>query len=105
MSKQTKKPNFKSEKVKSQYRSEAISQYGNVSYPNLRSQSHKKFSTTQESALYSQHMAEHRKDGIVKLRAKRSNKNIANPNDDYATNLYSLRSWKDKTKRKTQYYK
>lgn len=105
MSVTNKKTKIQAEKVKSQYRSEQNNKNGNVVYPNLRSQSHKKFSTTQERALYSQHMIEHQKGGMVKLRAKRSTKSLANPNDDYATNLHSIRSWKDKTNRQNQYYK
>lgn len=75
-------------------------------FPNLISGCHKHFSTKQEKSLYEMHQYEYFKEYNLKLRGKRSKRNLADPWDDYPSFVYdSLKSWKHSTKRKKQYYK
>ena len=72
-------------------------------YPNVRSGTHKNFSTKQEKSFYFMHLVEC-KGYPVKLRAARG-KALANPWDDYPSFVYDVaKSWKHNSKRRNQYY-
>lgn len=72
-------------------------------YPNVRSGTHKHFSTKQEKSFYFMHLVEC-KGYPVKLRAARG-KALANPWDDYPSFVYDVaKSWKHNSKRRNQYY-
>ncbi len=72
-------------------------------YPNIRSGTHKAFSTKQEKSFYFMHLIE-LKEYHVKLRAARG-RVLADPWDDYPSIVSELsRSWKHNSKRHKQYY-
>ena len=94
-------------KLKQQYRNRYVverRQYLFDIYPNVRSGTHKHFSTKQEKAYYFLHAIEC-KGYPIKLRAARGNA-LANPWDDYPAHVYDLaKSWKHNSRRRHQYYK
>ncbi len=73
-------------------------------FPCIHSGTHKKFSTKQEKSYYFLHLIEYA--GYpVKLRAARG-KALANPWDDYPSQVYDLaKCWKHNSKRRKQYYR
>lgn len=106
--------NKKNKKLKKQYRNYYINKsfstyldeiYEYEVYTDVRSQSHKRFSKKQEKSLYVMHELEYRREYNLKMRRKRSARNLAEPWDDYPSYvLDAVKSWKHSTKRKKQYY-
>lgn len=71
-------------------------------YPNIRSGTHKRFSTKQEKSYYFLHEIEYENISF-RIRAKRGNA-LADPWSDYPSDVYELRkSWKHNSKRRKQY--
>ncbi len=112
---QTIKPHNQKEKLKRHYRVCRIISYDNpitelVSYdydfyPDIRNSWHKHFSTLQEKSLYLIHQAEYQKEYGIKLRGKRSPRSLPDAWDDLPSDVTSNKCWKDRTKRKRQYFK
>lgn len=102
----------KYKKLKKQYRNSYIKEcffigylMDNEIYPNMRNNSFKNFSTKQESSFFLLHENEN-KEYNIKLRRRRSDKNLPNSWDDYPSYTYKLgKSWKHNSKRVKQYYK
>ncbi|ANQ27026.1 hypothetical protein BA894_11420 [Vibrio natriegens] len=93
-------------KLKQQYRNRIKYQRRYVwdVYPNVRSGTHKHFSTKQEKSYFFLHMIEC-KGYPIKLRAARG-RALANPWDDYSAYVYDVaKCWKHNSKRRHQYYK
>ncbi|CED61479.1 putative uncharacterized protein [Moritella viscosa] len=94
-------------KLKQQYRNFAkhkkIDYVWDV-YPNVRSGTHKKFSTKQEKSFYYMHLIEC--EGYpIKLRAARG-RVLADPWSDYPSYVYDVaKSWKHNSNRRHQFYK
>lgn len=108
----------KAEKKKKQYRnkySERVSYFfgeifefedGYHYYPNARNYVHRRISTKQECSLYQIHEIEYAREYNLRLRAKRSPRNLPTSWDDLYCEMYDVeKSWKHSTKRKKQYYK
>lgn len=82
-----------------------LATYESTFYPNMRSKCHKKFSTRSELSMNTLAHKELHKDYHqygLKIRAKRLGA-IPNPWDDLPTDVWSMKSWKDRSKRKKQY--
>jgi hypothetical protein len=80
--------------------------YSYECYPFLRNYCFKRFSTKQERSLFLMHELEYEKEYGLKLRRRRSPKNLPNSWDDIHTSVRDTeKSWKHSTKRKRQYYK
>ncbi len=75
-------------------------------YPNLRDYMFRHLSTKQERSLYLMHEHEYFKEYNLKLRKKRSARQLPTEYDDIRSFVKkSSASWKHSTKRRTQYYK
>lgn len=78
-------------------------------YPNARDHTfRRKLRSKQEKTMYIAHYDEYVKNSEykVRLRARRSSRNLTCCRSDKRSSLYSsAKSWKTSTKRKSQYYK
>lgn len=75
-------------------------------YPQMRSHTHRHFSTKQEASMYQMHELEYCREYGYFLRAKRSSSNLPNAWDDLPNHNWDLkRCWKHNSKRSKQYYK
>jgi hypothetical protein len=73
-------------------------------YPEVRSHTHKHFSTKQEQSFYVLHLVEYQ-DYPLKLRAARG-RLLPNPWDDYPSYVDRVaKSWKHNSRRTKQYYR
>ena len=108
--------NHQAERLKSHYANsyeeEIIRSFGffhpvwkKTVYPEIRNNNFRFFSTTQERSFYLMHSIEYKIEYGLKLRQKRSSRNLPDSYDDFHSDVYGAKSWKDRAKRKRQYYR
>lgn len=81
------------------------SKYEFTSYPDIKNHCFRSFSTLQERSLFVMHTIEHKREYGLKLRGKRSARNLPDSYDDLHSNVYNEKCWKNRSKRKRQHYR
>jgi hypothetical protein len=80
--------------------------YEDEYFPNIKNYYFRKIKTKQERMFFEHHNLEYSKEFNLKLRKRRSSKNLPNSWDEIHSGVFKTnKSWKHNSKRKKQYYK